>query len=79
MNTDHDCRSVIDRPGERLAEAASVLARTDEAGHPYYLETMTERNVAWCGKLGFDISRAGASFAPGGPPNWTMLRLPTQR
>ena len=63
--------------GTRLLEP--VLALADEAGQPCYLETMTERNVAWYGKLGFDVSRAGVSFAPGGPPNWTMLRHPTQR
>ena len=63
--------------GTRLLEP--VLARADEAGEPCYLETMTERNVAWYGKLGFEVSRAGISFVPGGPPNWTMLRHPRQR
>jgi len=63
--------------GSRLLEP--VLALADEAGQRCYLETMTERNVAWYGKLGFEVSRAGVSFAPGGPPNWTMLRHPSQR
>ena len=63
--------------GTRLLEP--VLALADEAGQRCYLETMTERNVAWYGKLGFKVSRAGVSFAPGGPPNWTMLRHPRQR
>lgn len=60
--------------GTRLLEP--VLARADEAGQPCYLETMTERNVAWYGRLGFEVRSAGVSFAPGGPPNWTMIRRP---
>jgi GNAT superfamily N-acetyltransferase len=63
--------------GTRLLEP--VLARADEAGQRCYLETMTERNVAWYGTLGFEVVRAGVSFSPGGPPNWTMLRHPRQR
>jgi ribosomal protein S18 acetylase RimI-like enzyme len=59
--------------GTRLLEP--ILARADEAGLPCYLETMTERNVAWYRKLGFEVVRSGA-FAPGAPPNWTMLRRP---
>ena len=62
--------------GTRLLEP--ILARADEAGQPCYLETMTERNVAWYGKLGFEVREAGVSFTPGGPPNWTMLRHPRQ-
>ncbi len=63
--------------GTRLLEP--VLARADEAGQRCYLETMTERNVAWYGTLGFEVARAGVTFSPGGPPNWTMLRHPRQR
>lgn len=63
--------------GTRLLEP--VLARADEVGQRCYLETMTERNVAWYGTLGFDVVRAGVTFSPGGPPNWTMLRHPRQR
>jgi GNAT superfamily N-acetyltransferase len=63
--------------GTRLLEPIHV--RADEAGQRCYLETMTERNVAWYGKLGFEVSRAGVSFAPCGPPNWTMLRHPRQQ
>lgn len=60
--------------GTRLLEP--VLALADEAGQPCYLETDGERNVAWYGALGFEVRSAGVSFAPGGPPNWTMLRRP---
>jgi len=62
--------------GTRLLEP--VLARADEAGLPCYLETMTERNVAWYRRLGFEVRISGVSFVPGGPPNWTMLRRPGQ-
>ncbi len=58
--------------GTRLLEP--VLARADEARQPCYLETMTERNVAWYRGLGFEVRSAGVSFVSGGPPNWTMLR-----
>jgi ribosomal protein S18 acetylase RimI-like enzyme len=60
--------------GTRLLEP--VLSRADEAGLPCYLETMTERNVAWYRGLGFEVREEGVRFVPGGPPNWTMLRLP---
>jgi GNAT superfamily N-acetyltransferase len=63
--------------GTRLLEP--VLTRADEAGQRCYLETMTERNVAWYSALGFEVVRAGVTFSPGGPPNWTMLRHPRQR
>ena len=60
--------------GTRLLEP--ILARAGETGLPCYLETMTERNVAWYRKLGFEVVRSGVTFAPGAPPNWTMLRPP---
>ncbi len=63
--------------GTRLLEP--VLALADGAGQPCYLETQTERNVAWYHKLGFEIRDAEVSFTTGGPPNWTMLRHPRQR
>ncbi len=60
--------------GTRLLEP--VLALADEAGQLCYLETDGERNVVWYQGLGFEVRSAGISFAPGGPPNWTMLRYP---
>lgn len=60
--------------GTRLLEPG--LARADESGLPCYLETMTERNVAWYRGLGFEVRKSGVSFTPGGPPNWTMIRPP---
>jgi ribosomal protein S18 acetylase RimI-like enzyme len=51
-----------------------VLAQADARGEPCYLETASERNVAWYRHLGFEVMRAEVSFFPGGPPSWTMLR-----
>jgi GNAT superfamily N-acetyltransferase len=62
--------------GTRLLEPAHLLA--DAAGQPCYLETQTERNVAWHRKLGLEVIDAEVSFTPGGPPNWTMIRHPKQ-
>lgn len=63
--------------GTRLL--APGLALADQAGQPCYLETMTERNVRWYRKLGFEVRSEGVSFNPGGPPNWTMIRPTGQR
>jgi ribosomal protein S18 acetylase RimI-like enzyme len=63
--------------GTRLLEP--VLTVADEAGQLCYLETITERNVAWYRRLGFEVRSAGVSFTPGGPPNWTMIRHPRQQ
>jgi ribosomal protein S18 acetylase RimI-like enzyme len=63
--------------GTRLLEP--VLSLADEARQPCYLETMTERNVAWYRGLGFEVRSAEVSFVPDGPPNWTMLRPPRLR
>jgi ribosomal protein S18 acetylase RimI-like enzyme len=45
--------------GTRLIEP--VLGRADEAAQLCYLETMTERNVAWYRRLGFEVRSAGIS------------------
>jgi GNAT superfamily N-acetyltransferase len=63
--------------GRRLLRP--VLALADAAGQPCYLETQTERNVAWYRTLGFEVREAGIAFTAGGPPNWTMLRHPRRR
>ena len=55
------------------------LALADAAGQPCYLETQTERNVAWYRALGFEVREAGIAFTAGGPLNWTMLRPPRRR
>jgi GNAT superfamily N-acetyltransferase len=61
--------------GSRLL--GPVLARADAAGLPCYLETETERNVAFYRKHGFEVLTAEA------PPGhnlmlWTMARRPVK-
>ena len=63
--------------GARLV--GPVLALADERDQPCYLETMTERNVAWYRSLGFEVRETEVRFVPGGPPNWTMIRHPKRR
>jgi len=59
--------------GGRLLQP--VLARADAAGLPCYLETETERNVAFYRKHGFDLLTA--ERAPGQDLMlWTMARQP---
>lgn len=58
--------------GTRLLQP--VLAEADSEGAPCYLETTTERNVAWYRGLGFEVMRSEVSVLLGGPPVWTMLR-----
>lgn len=60
--------------GSRLLEP--VLARADASGEVCYLETHTPRTVAFYFRLGFEVERDQVSFTPGGPPQWTMKRLP---
>jgi len=50
--------------GTRLLEP--VLALADGVEKACYLETMTERNVAWFRALGFEVSEAGVRFVSGG-------------
>jgi GNAT superfamily N-acetyltransferase len=52
-----------------------VLARADQAGLPCYLETETERNVAFYQKRGFVVAQGGP--VPGHTlPLWMMVREP---
>lgn len=53
-----------------------ILTQADETGRLCYLETASERNVAWYRGFGFEVREAGISVTPEGPPNWTMLRQP---
>jgi GNAT superfamily N-acetyltransferase len=63
------------RQGHGLGTALlePVLARADATGHPAYLETDKERNLAYYARFGFELVET-LSPAPGGPPTWTMLR-----
>ncbi|ASO21870.1 ribosomal protein S18 acetylase RimI-like enzyme [Actinoalloteichus hoggarensis] len=54
------------RPGIEAAEAAGVTA---------FLETSTERNVAFYRRLGFVVT-ADVALPDGGPRTWCMARAP---
>lgn len=59
--------------GRRLLDA--VLARTDDAGLPTYLETDKESNLAFYARMRFaEMDRLEPES--GGPPTWTMWREP---
>jgi ribosomal protein S18 acetylase RimI-like enzyme len=55
-----------------------VLAEADAAGLPCYLETETERNVAFYRKHGFDVATAGPDPRQG-VMVWTMVREPRKQ
>ncbi len=59
--------------GGRLLEP--VLARADEGGMPCYLETQTERNVAFYRKRGFELVRE-ERMPDVDLPIWFMVRRP---
>jgi len=51
----------------------TVLVEADQTGHPCYLESTSERNIAFYERHGFRVLRRG-EIPGGGPPYWTMLR-----
>jgi ribosomal protein S18 acetylase RimI-like enzyme len=51
-----------------------LLARIDADGLPAYLESSNERNLAWYGRHGFEVTSEVA--IPGGPRIWPMWREP---
>jgi len=59
--------------GSRLMQP--VLARADAVGVPCYLETGTERNVAFYRKRGFEVATA-EDVSGNGLMMWTMIRKP---
>jgi N-acetylglutamate synthase-like GNAT family acetyltransferase len=65
-----------DRQGEGLATALlePVLADCDRDEVPAYLETGTERNVAFYNRHGFKVTEE--LRLPDGPPIWLMWRDP---
>jgi ribosomal protein S18 acetylase RimI-like enzyme len=62
--------------GQGLGSAllAQMLARVDAEGMPVYLESSNERNLAWYGRHGFEVT--GEVAIPGGPRIWPMWREP---
>ncbi len=65
-----------DRQGQGIGGGLlrSGLARADAAGLPCYLETMTDRDVAFYRKHGFTVVAEGR--IGNGSPFWTMRRPP---
>jgi GNAT superfamily N-acetyltransferase len=65
----------LSRQGAGLGHALlqPILTRADAEQVPCYLETFTERNVQFYGKLGFTVV-AHNHIPGGGPPFWTMVR-----
>jgi ribosomal protein S18 acetylase RimI-like enzyme len=53
---------------------AQMLARVDADRMPAYLESSNERNLAWYGRHGFEVTSELA--IPGGPRIWPMWREP---
>ena len=60
--------------GSRLL--APVLSRSDDEGVPCYLETVTEENVSFYSKRGFEVASQEEVH---GLKIWTMLREPQAR
>ena len=58
--------------GGRLVQP--VLDRCDAEGLPAYLETQKESNLAFYGRLGFEVGQKLEHA--GAPPIWTMTRRP---
>lgn len=61
--------------GLGTALVAPGLEVADEERWPAYLETAKERNVAFYGRLGFEVTRR-IDMPGGGPPVWLMWRAP---
>lgn len=66
---------VWQRRGVGTTLMASTLADADRRGLPAYLETTTEANVAYYGRVGFAVVRDAVPDTAG-PRTWLMLREP---
>lgn len=61
--------------GVGSALMAPVLERCDREGHPAYLESSKERNVAFYARHGFEVTEE-LDTPRGGPRLWLMWRKP---
>ncbi|MFJ2768701.1 GNAT family N-acetyltransferase [Streptomyces sp. NPDC087300] len=66
-----------DAQGQGLGRAVirPGIEAADRAGYPAFLETSTERNVAFYERLGFAVT-AEINLPGNGPRTWCMLREP---
>ncbi|ATL31942.1 GNAT family N-acetyltransferase [Streptomyces formicae] len=66
-----------DAQGQGLGRAVigPGIEAADKAGYPAFLETSTERNVAFYRRLGFAVT-AEITLPDNGPRTWCMLREP---
>ena len=62
------------RTGAGTAVLAPVLERCDAEGHPAYLETQKEANIAYYTRHRFEVVQK--IELTGCPPIWTLLRQP---
>lgn len=65
--------SIIQMPDNQADQLAAVLARADAAGLPCYLETLSERNLPFYERYGFQVTFSG-EVPEGGPMAWAMVR-----
>jgi GNAT superfamily N-acetyltransferase len=65
------------RRGLGGAVLGPVLAAADGSSTPAYLETASEKNLAFYGRLGFDVERE-VDLPEGGPRCWLMRRPPRE-
>ena len=63
------------RSGLGSALQAAVLEKADESGLSCYLETQNADNLPYYGRFGYEVVDELHPVA-GGPPLWTMRRLP---
>jgi ribosomal protein S18 acetylase RimI-like enzyme len=64
------------RQGCGQAVLAPVLGHLDEIGAPAYLETSSAANLAFYGRLGFEVVGHLAGLPHGAPDTWGMQRSP---
>lgn len=53
------------------------LTRADADGVPAYVETDSEDNAVFYGKLGFDLAEYAVDYPPMNIPTWRMIRPPS--
>lgn len=70
----------VDPQRQRFGLGAALvrhgLARADADGVPTYVETDTENNAVFYGKLGFELAECVVDYPPMNIPTWRMVRQP---